>query len=264
MHAAYGPRFVLGRGDNDVMRGMGVWAASFPALIDYVSIVRRLWNGEVVSYQGPAGAYPRLALLDLHEGPHPQIWFGTFGLSKAAEAAAKCMDGVLLVPNMTPQATHDAVNRIHTACERIGRDPRSIRIAQCVVTAPELDDTETREIVHARALTYLQTPGWGEALCLLNHWDRAFLVDIAQHEQLRGADVIADARFHRSELVEAASLVPDELMRESAAFGSVDDCVSTLARVRDAGADELITDGSTPGQNAKLAHAWANRTAGDA
>lgn len=266
MHAAYGPRFVLGlgRGDNDVMRGLGMWAASFPALVDYVSIVRRLWEGEVVSYDGPAGTYPRLALPDLHEGPHPQIWFGSFGLPKSAEAAAKCMDGVLLVPNMTPQATHEAVGRIRAACERIGRDPNSIRIAQCVVTAPELDDTETREIVHARALTYLQTPGWGESLCKLNHWDRSVLDDIANHEQLRGADIIADARFHRSELLDAAKLVPDELMRESAAFGSIDECVASLARFRDAGADELITYGSTPGQNAKLAQVWAKREARDA
>lgn len=266
MHAAYGPRFVLGlgRGDNDVMRGLGMWAANFTALADYVSIIRRLWEGEAVSYDGPAGTYPKLALPDLHDGPHPQIWFGTFGLPKAAETAAKCMDGVLLVPNMTPDATRESVTRIRAACERIGRDPASIRIAQCVVTAPELSETETREIVHARALTYLQSPGWGESLCRLNHWDPSVLGAIAEHEQLRGSEVIADARFHRSELLDAAALVPDEWMRESAAYGSVDECVASLSRFREAGADELVTYGSTPGQNAKLAQAWADRGVGSA
>ncbi|MEZ0365801.1 TIGR03857 family LLM class F420-dependent oxidoreductase [Mycobacterium sp. pUA109] len=260
MHGAYGPRFVLGlgRGDNDVMRGLGMWAANFDALRDYVSIVRRLWDGETVSYDGPAGHYPKLALPDLHDGPHPQIWFGTFGLPKAAQVVAECMDGILLVPNMTPDATRAAVQRLREACERIGRDPATLRIAQCVVTAPELDDIETRQIVHARALTYLESPGWGRSLCRLNGWDPAVLDTIAAHEQLRGADVIADARYHRSELMEPAKLVPEGWMRESAAYGSIGDCLTMFERFRDAGADELVTYGSTPGQNATLAHAWAN------
>lgn len=263
MHAAYGPRFVLGlgRGDNDVMRGLGMWAANFTALRDYVSIVRRLWDGETVSYDGPAGHYPKLALPDLHDGPHPQIWFGTFGLPKAAQVAAECMDGVLLVPNMTPEATRAAVGRLRTACERVDRDPATLRIAQCVVTAPELDRLETLQIVHARALTYLESPGWGQSLCRLNNWDASVLGVIAAHEQLRGAEVIADARYHRAELVEPAKLVPEEWMRESAAYGSLSDCLELFERFRDAGADELVTYGSTPGQNAELARAWADRGA---
>lgn len=38
---------------------------------------------------------------------------------------------------------------------------------------------------------------------------------------------------------------------------SVGECVATLRRFRDAGADELVTYGSTPAQNAALASAWA-------
>lgn len=49
-------------------------------------------------------------------------------------------------------------------------------------------------------------------------------------------------------------------MSESCALGSVDQCVATLARFRDAGADELVTYGSTPNQNAALAAAWADAT----
>ena len=46
-------------------------------------------------------------------------------------------------------------------------------------------------------------------------------------------------------------------MTESCALGSVPDCVASLRRFRDAGADEIITYGSTPRQNATLARAWA-------
>lgn len=264
MQAAFGPRFVLGlgRGDNHAMGKSGMRAATFEALEDYVDIVRRLWRGETVSYDGPAGSYPQLVLPDRHEGPDPEIWFGSFGRSKAARTMAKSMDGVLLVPNMTPEATQAAVARIHRECERIDRDPASIRIAQSVVTAPELDELETVEICHARALTYLQTPTWGEALCEMNGWSLKLLEDIRSHEQLSGHETIADNLFHRSELVEPARRIPDDWMRDSCAIGSVDECVAKVREFREAGADEVVTYGSTPSQNAGLVNAWkANVTA---
>jgi probable F420-dependent oxidoreductase len=266
MTAAYGNRFVLGlgRGDNGVLKGTGLRAATMAAFVDYATIVRRLWEGETVSYDGPAGSYEALSLGDLHAGPPPELWFGTFGLTRAAEAAATCMDGVLLVPNMTPAATAETVQRLRAACLRMDRDPATLRIAQCVITAPDLDDTETRQIAHARAVTYLQAPGYGEALCRVNHWDPSIVGRLSGHTQLRSSasSHIADSMFHRNQLTEPAKLVPDEWMIESCAIGSTDDCVAQFARFREAGADELVTYGSTPRQNAKLAAAWAARNHG--
>jgi 5,10-methylenetetrahydromethanopterin reductase len=261
MQAAYGPRFVigLGRGDDGVFEGTGLRAYGFPALVDYVDILRRLWRGETVAYDGPAGRYDRLAMGDLHEGPPPELWFGTFGLPRGAMAAARAFDGVLLVPNMTPQASRRAVTRIREACEQIGRDPASIRIAQCVITAPELSGTETRQIAHARAVTYLQAPGYRDSLVKVNGWDPEVVQKLASHAQFRGSDAIADARFHRAELLGPAELVPDEWIEESCAIGSVSECVASLLRFRQAGADEIVTYGSTPGQNAGLAQAWAQQ-----
>ncbi len=261
MHAAFGPRFVmgLGRGDRYNLEMVGLRESTFAGLRDYVSIIRRLWSGEKVSYEGPAGKYPMLALGDLHEGPHPQIWFGTFGLPRAAEVIAECMDGVLLVPNLTPDGTAAAVGRIRSACERIDRDPDSVRIAQCVVTAPELDELETLEICHARALTYLQTPKWGEALCNINGWSTDTLDEIRAHPQLKSLDTIADNLYHRSELVAPARRIPAAWMKESCAMGTIPECVDTLQAFRDAGAHEIVTYGSTPGQNADLATAWRSR-----
>jgi 5,10-methylenetetrahydromethanopterin reductase len=263
--AACGNRVVLGlgRGDNNMLKGTGLAAYGFEGLVDYVRILKRLWAGEAVSYDGPAGRYESLALGDLHEGAPPEIWYGMFGLPGGARAAAACMDGVLLVPNMTPDATRDAVARLRRECERIDRDPASLRIAQCIVTAPELDELETRQIAHARAFTYLQAPGYGEALCRVNGWDPSVVSALSRHPQLAGTTRIADNVFHRSELVAAASLIPEQWITESCAIGSVDECVGQLRRFRDAGADELVTYGSTPGQNAALAAAWAGSGLGD-
>jgi probable F420-dependent oxidoreductase len=258
MQAAFGPRFVLGlgRGDDCVYRGTGLRGFGFDALVDYVDILRRLWRGETVAYDGPAGTYGRLAMGDRHEGPDPEVWFGTFGLPRGADAAARGFDGVLLVPTMTPEATRASVTRIREACERIGRDPRSIRIAQCVITAPDLDELETRQLAHGRAVTYLQAPGYRDALIRVNRWDPDIVRRLADHELFRGTEVIADNRFHRSELLGPAALIPDAWMHDTCALGSVADCVSSLRRFREAGADEIVTYGSTPGQNAELARAW--------
>jgi 5,10-methylenetetrahydromethanopterin reductase len=118
-----------------------------------------------------------------------------------------------------------------------------------VVTAPELSDGETRQICHARGLTCLQAPGWGETLCAINGWDAATLSEVRAHRQLRGHDTIADSVYHRAELAEPSRAVPDAWMTEACAIGSVAGCADRLQRYRDAGADEIVVYGSTPAQN---------------
>ena len=167
---------------------------------------------------------------------------------------------MLLPPVFTPTATSTIVDRLHQECLAIGRDPGTLRIAQSVITAPDLDDTETRALAHARAVTYLDAPGYGEMLVQLNGWDPAPLTALREHDQFKGMDSVSDLKFHRADLLGPAALVPDEWMTESCALGSVPECVATLQRFRDAGADELVTYGSTPGQNAGLAAAWGART----
>jgi probable F420-dependent oxidoreductase len=235
---------------------------TYPALVDYVDILRRLWAGEQVSYDGPAGTFPHLALEDVDpEVPAPQVWFGTLGQPLGARACAAAFDGVLLPPVFTPTATAAIVDRLREECRRIGRDPATLRICQSVITAPDLDDTETRTLAHARAVTYLDAPGYGEMLVRLNGWDPAPLRALREHEQFRGMDSVSDLRFHRADLLGPAALVPDGWMSESCALGSVPECVATLRRFRDAGADEIVTYGSTPAQNAGLAAAWSAHTA---
>jgi probable F420-dependent oxidoreductase len=259
LQATFGPRFVLGlgRGNTGWLSGAGLDMTTYAGLTDYVDILRRLWRGESVKYKGPLGEFSHLQLEDADNLEPPPVWFGTLGQPAGARAAAASFDGVLLPPVFTPSATASIVARLHTECDRIGRDPASLRICQSVITAPDLDDTETRALAHARAVTYLDAPGYGEMLVRLNGWDPAPLAKLRDHEQFQGMETeVSDLSFHRRELLGPASLVPDEWMNESCALGSVAQCVQSLRRFRDAGADELVTYGSTPSQNAGLADAW--------
>lgn len=56
-----------------------------------------------------------------------------------------------------------------------------------------------------------------------------------------------------------ASVIPDEYIWDCSAIGTVDECVSNLQRFIDAGADEIVTYGSTPAQNAELVAAWRDQ-----
>jgi probable F420-dependent oxidoreductase len=230
---------------------------SYRGLTDYVDILRQLWRGESVKYNGPLGEFSHLQLEDADNLHPPPVWFGTLGQPAGARAAAACFDGVLLPPVFTPAATASIVSRLRTECERIDRDPATLRICQSVITAPDLDEMETRALAHARAVTYLDAPGYGEMLVRLNGWDPAPLAKLRDHEQFNSMQTeVSDLSFHRRELLGPASLVPDEWMDESCALGSVAQCVQTLQRFRAAGADEIVTYGSTPNQNAALADAW--------
>jgi len=125
-----------------------------------------------------------------------------------------------------------------------------------VVTAPGLDDYATRALAHARLVTYLI---WrdGQGIVRNNGWDQQVLRRLLAHPQLQGPN--ADLAFHREQLMGPASLIPDGWIADSCAVGSVEQCVASLQRFKDAGADEVATYGSTVAQNVELLRAWRAR-----
>jgi probable F420-dependent oxidoreductase len=258
MQACYGDRFVLGlgRGEDAYFKGTGIRHADFRTMYDYIAILRTLWSGGRVSYDGPVGRFDGMSLAETYHGGPPPVWVAGFGGPRSAELIARACDGALLTPMMTPDAVWNAVGRIRQACERIDRDPAEVRICVPVVTAPDLDDDETRTVAHARAVTYLQYPGYGEVLARANGWDFRVLDDIRNHPQLAGLRDVADRGLQRHQLMDVAAAVPDEHMLNCCAIGSVGECVAALRRFVDAGADEVAVYGTTPQQNAKLIGAW--------
>jgi 5,10-methylenetetrahydromethanopterin reductase len=258
LQAAYGPRFTLGIGRGAHNYGHG-GHLSLAAFSDYCSILKRIWAGEKFEYNGPAGSFGRLGLADCYEGPSPEILCGAFGLPQAARMISNTpeIDGLLLPAMVTPRGVAQAAATLRAACEAVGRDPAGIRIVVEVVTAPDLSDEETRQLAHARAVTYLQPEPWARSYCTLNDWDPARVSRMREHRQFSSVGTgLVDLTFHRRELVGPAELIPDEWMADACALGSVQNCVAKLQEFRDAGADEIATYGSTPRQNAALVAAW--------
>jgi probable F420-dependent oxidoreductase len=234
MQAAFGPRFTLGLGRGAPAYGHG-GHLSMQGFADVCTIVKRLWAGERFSYSGPAGDLGEMGLRDVYEGPPPEIVAGVFGLPRGARTVAEtpAIDGILIPAMVTPTGVAKVVRNLREACERVGRDPASIRVLIEVVTAPELSEEETFQLTAARAVTYLQPPAWGQAYPKLNGWDEGVLERLRQHPQFSGVGSgLADLAFHRVQLLEPARLVPWEWMEEACAIGSLDDCVRKLAESR--------------------------------
>jgi 5,10-methylenetetrahydromethanopterin reductase len=262
MQACFGPRFVLGlgRGDKGAFRGMGIPVTGTQSMIDSAQITRRLWSGEAVAYKGQLGEFDALQAHETYPGPQPPIWIAGFCHELGAAAAAQAFDGVILPPMLVPAATAAAVERIRTACERIGRDPAEIRIVQPVVTAPDMDEFEAKSISTGRLVTYLQYAYYGDILATANGWDLATVQRMRDHKLFQGLARSGDLTFHRHQMVEGpGSVIPWEWILDCSAIGTPDECVTSLQRFLDAGADEVTTYGSTPRQNASLIAAWRAR-----
>jgi probable F420-dependent oxidoreductase len=262
MHSAFGPRFTLGLG-----RSMSAYVAnanlkemSFAELADYPGLLRRLWAGESVDYDGPVGTFRDLHMADTYPGPAPEIYSVCLGGPRACTVAAEAgFDGVYLQPFMTAEAVHRSVTYLRTACESIGRDPASIRLVAPMVSAPELDDERARAYLHARMVTYLGQPGMVEAYARINGWDPALADPVREHPLFADDPDRVDHNFHRDQLMEVAKLVPDEWVYPTSLTGSVADCVATMAQYKAAGADEICFYGSTAAENAALVAAWRDR-----
>ena len=261
MHSCFGPRFVLGlgRGDAGAFRGMGIPTTTTKAMVESAQITRRLWAGESVSYSGQLGSFDALAFAETYHGPQPPIWLAGFCHDLGAAAVAEAFDGVIMPPMLTPDAVAAAVQRIRVACERIDRDPAEIRIVAPVVTAPDMDEVETISISAGRLVTYLQYTYYGDVLAAANGWDLETVNRMRNHEQFQDLDRAADLSFHRHQMLGPASVLPWTWITDCSAIGTVQECVTSLQRFLDAGADEVTTYGSTPRQNAALISAWRDR-----
>jgi probable F420-dependent oxidoreductase len=254
MQALSGGRFrlMLARAVPAYMAMLGSPPITFPRLADGISIIRRLWAGETVNYDGILGKFPMLKLTDRNEGPPPPIIFTAIGPKALAFAGAHC-DGVLLHPFVTPAGVANSVKIVRQAAEQAGRDPASVRIYHNIVVAPDLPRDEEEAVVGGRAVTYFELPGFGEMIVEINGWDPAALATLRAHPQIAALHgKPADQAFTRQELVEVSRTLPQDWLRDGAAIGTAAACADQLMAFLDAGADEILLHGSAPKDMGRL------------
>jgi alkanesulfonate monooxygenase SsuD/methylene tetrahydromethanopterin reductase-like flavin-dependent oxidoreductase (luciferase family) len=183
------------------------------------------------------------------------------GGPKASRIAAHPVFDGAAMPNLTtPEAHGRSIEQTLEECERIGRDPSTLHFISPVTTAPGVDEERLRALIGVRIFIYLQLPQLGEMLRKVNGWDLETANRIRNENPYAHLRERVDSAFQREELVEMTKRVPEEWMREAAAVGTVEECVSQLQRYRDAGAHEIDIYSGPPAENAELARAWRAHT----
>jgi 5,10-methylenetetrahydromethanopterin reductase len=255
MQALTGNRFtlLLARGVAPYLATFGSPPITFARLGDFISIVRRLWAGETVRYEGALGSFPALQLTDRHEGPPPPIVLTAIGPKALAFAGEHC-DGVLLHPFLTTTGVAKSAKIVREAAERAGRDPHSVRVYHNIIVAPDLSPEEEAAVVGGRAITYFQLPDFGDLIVSINGWDPAVLARMRAHPRLAHlGGKTADQAFTRMELVDVSRTLPSFWYSEGAAVGTAAQCAAKLCEFLNSGADELVLHGSAPKQMESVA-----------
>lgn len=255
MQAMSGGRFrlMLARAVPSYLEMLGSAPINFARLADYITIMRQLWAGETVNYEGILGRFPMLKLTDRWQGAPAPVIFTAIGPKSLEFAGAHC-DGVLLHPFITPEGVAKSVRIVREAAEKAGRDPKAVRVYHNIIVAPDLPKDEEEAVVGGRAITYFEVPGYGELIAEINGWDTGLLKTMRAHPQfadLKGKP--ADQAFTRQELVEVSRMLPEFWYDEGAAIGTAQRCADRLMRFFDAGADELVLHGAAPKDMDRLA-----------
>lgn len=255
MHALTGGRFHLGlgRGIAPMQDAFGISRITTAQMEDFAGLMRRLWRGEViVGHDGPAGSYPILHLgTEFHADiPLLLVAFGPESLKLAGRA----FDDVVLHTFFTDETLERCVRTVKEAAEQAGRDPGSVTVWSCLATVGDHlpEELRLRKTV-GRMASYLQ--GYGDLLVSTNGWDPAPLATFRADDVVATFPGAIDQKATTEQLEHVARLLPDEWLA-SAATGTPEQCVATIRRQFDVGADAVILHGATPTELAPVVEAY--------
>ncbi|MDN5896251.1 MAG: TIGR03857 family LLM class F420-dependent oxidoreductase [Nocardioides sp.] len=252
-------RLGLGRSADWRWKAYGLPSPTRRALGDMASILRRLWSGETVEYEGPLGTFASLRLPQVIELPPPPLLLAAVG-PKSLELAGAAYDGVILHPLLTVQGVADSLAHVRRGAERSGRDPDAVHCVAVVVTAPGLDERQTAVAVQARGAGYLAVPGLGDSIAEANGWAASDLAAFRAQSLLSSPRAGAAGKgLTPEEMVAAARALPEDWFTSGAAIGSPMECVARLDDYVEAGVDEIILHGARMDQLGPLLGAARDR-----
>jgi 5,10-methylenetetrahydromethanopterin reductase len=251
-------RFLLGLGRSANWRweAYGVRPPTSRVLADTAEILRRLWAGETVSYDGPAGRYPSLRLPQRPDVAAPPLLLAAVG-PKTIATAGRSFDGTILHPFLTPDAVRRSRTALHEAAESAGRDREAVRCIATVVVAPDSTPEQAALAIQARAAGYFSVEGLGDAIVRANGWDEKDLARYrAQKPLVELGRLPADKHLSRQQLIDLCEGMPEGWLASSSVAGDAKTCAEQLRDYLRAGADEVILHGMTGADLTSLSRAF--------
>lgn len=255
-------RFTLGvgRGVDRLADATGTTRLTFSLMEDYIGVLRRLWMGETVTHDGPAGRFNGLTLGAELESL-PPVLMAAMGDRTLRWAGGVC-DAVLLNSLWSPTATRRSVELVRQGAADAGRDPADVKIWAVLVTACEVPEDVMLASIIRRMNTYLYIPGMFESLCEVNDWDPSVLAGLreklAEVDRAPAAGLLGDEGTTRArdQLSQMAEMYPDHWITEGNAVGCREDCAKAVRERLDAGADGVLFHGTHPADLAPVLQVW--------
>jgi probable F420-dependent oxidoreductase len=100
----------------------------FTILEETFDVLKRLFSGESVTYDGPNVTLREAVLRSAPDRP-PPLWVGGKGGPRLLRLAARLADGWNVVWRMSPDAYAGKVADVRAACEAVGRDPATFGLS---------------------------------------------------------------------------------------------------------------------------------------
>ncbi len=259
-------RFALGlaKGVSLRWKAMNVDFPTFERERIFVELMRKLWRGEqVLGHASALGHYPALQLAPYVNEDIPLLYVG-FG-STSLEHAGQIYDGAHLHTFMSDQALTEAVAAFRRGEQQSGRS--NGKLWSVFATVCEPTEAEYLKKIVARLATYLQIPGYGEALVQVNNWDMQTLAAFRANPVVKNVGGAIDSVADTAQLQEIATLIPEHW--RPAAVGDAKTCAQRWLDQFNAGADGIIIHASTPEEFAPVlaeyekirpTHLFAGRT----
>ncbi len=258
MHKLTGGRFSLGlgRGIKPMFDAYGLPPIKTAQIEDFVSLMRRIWRGEVVvGHDGPAGHYPLLTMgPDYQE--HIPMTFTAFGPNSLA-LGGRAFDAVVLHTFFTDETTARCAAAVKRAAEEAGRDPAEVRVWSCFATVGDHlpEDVRLKKTV-GRMATYLQA--YGDLMVRTNGWDPEVLASFRADPLVAGFRGALDTTATPEQLEHVAGLIPEDWLAPSAT-GSPEACVEAIEGQFALGCDGVILHGASPAELAPIVEAYRKR-----
>jgi alkanesulfonate monooxygenase SsuD/methylene tetrahydromethanopterin reductase-like flavin-dependent oxidoreductase (luciferase family) len=224
--------FVLGIGTGgagaDYWEDLGMPDRPIAVMRDYVTVLRRLFSGEEVTYDGPAIQLDHVKLAQ--PTPGVPVYLAALG-PQMLHLAGEIADGVCL-NWATPEQIAWSNERFSEGVESANRKRSDVTMSMYIRVCIDDDVAEARKAFGIQVLGYgLARPGVDRSLSYRGHFGRMGFDDLFLD--------LEERRANGASLAELVDLVPDEFFGLVGYFGPAPGAPEHFARLA-AGLDEAI------------------------
>jgi natural product biosynthesis luciferase-like monooxygenase protein len=224
-----GIAFAAGWQPNDFVLQPQNYADAKGKMIELTDIVRRLWRGETVVFEGPKGPVP-IRTLPRPVQPELPVWITSAGSIETFEIAGR--NGYNVLTHLLGQSVEQVAQKVqaYRNARRAAGHGGDGHVTLMLHTYLARDGQAARAAAREPLKNYLRT-----ASSLLKDMASAF-------PTLRGAGADADEMFRslgEDEMNQLLDMATDRYLETSGLFGNVDEAFAMVGHVAGTGVDEV-------------------------